>query len=367
MTDAEASIGFSIFPGIGPVRYRLLVDYFGSAIASWNASLGKLKETGLGDMLAEKFDRFRKETSIPSYISSLRDAHITPIIIGDSHYPKQLAAISDPPIVLYVKGHRGKELVNWDRAIGVVGTRKMTEYGRQMTEYIVRDLVSAGCPIISGMAYGIDAVAHETAISMHGATVAVLGCGVDIIAPSSNYRIYHTLSDTPGAGAVLSEMPLGLRPGKGLFPARNRIISGLSRGVVVIEGAEDSGALITARYAAEQGRDVFAVPGDVRSPTSRGVNALLKNGATLIESGADILAAYSIPVRPSRATISVPESLSPVGKAIFTHIEAHGPTSVDELIRVLGYPSSDILSEISLLEISGSVRDHGEKVYGIVT
>lgn len=363
--DSEASIGFSVFPGIGPMRYRLLVGYFGSAAAAWNASLIQLKETGMGDVLAEKFDRFKKEFSLSSYMALLRDAQVVPIVTGSPHYPKQLAAISDPPIVLYTKGHRGKEPINWNRAIGVVGTRKMTEYGRQMTEKIVQNLVDAGCPIISGMAYGIDAVAHETAMRMQGVTVAVLGCGADIIAPSSNYRIYHTLSDTPGAGAVLSEMPLGLKPGKGLFPARNRIISGLSRGVVVVEGAEDSGALITARYAAEQGRDVFAVPGDVRSPTSRGVNSLLKNGATLIENGSDILAAFSIPSISPRATIESSHVVSALGKHIMAYLDEHGPTGIDTLIQNLGFSSSDVLSEISLLEISGSVRDHGGKVYGI--
>jgi len=218
----------------------------------------------------------------------MQKEHIGALTIDDARYPKLLKEISDPPFFLYVKGKRTDAPIDMDKTIAIVGTRKATAYGISMTKQFVRDLVRVGFTIISGMAYGIDAVAHETAIACGGKTIAVLGCGVDICAPYSNAHIYRKLS-YEGCGAVVSEMPLGLRPEKGLFVARNRIISGLSLGVVVIEGEKDSGTLITARNAGEQGRDVFAVPGPVTSSTSRGPASLLKNGAILVESAHDIL------------------------------------------------------------------------------
>ena len=218
----------------------------------------------------------------------MQKEHIGALTIDDARYPKLLKEISDPPFFLYVKGKRTDAPIDMDKTIAIVGTRKATAYGISMTKQFVRDLVRVGFTIISGMAYGIDAVAHETTIACGGKTIAVLGCGVDICAPYSNVHIYRKLS-CEGFGAVVSEMPLGLRPEKGLFIARNRIISGLSRGVVVIEGEKDSGTLITARNAGEQGRDVFAVPGPVTSETSHGPAALLKSGAILAESVHDIL------------------------------------------------------------------------------
>jgi DNA processing protein len=208
-------------------------------------------------------------------------------------YPKLLKEISDAPIVLYGKGKKGEEPIDMERTIAVVGTRHPTEYGIEVTTQIVTDLVASGCTIVSGMAYGIDAVAHETAINHHGKTIAVLGCGVDICAPAANMHIYKKLTEE-GYGAVVSEMPIGVRPSKGVFPARNRIISGLSRGVLVVEGANDSGTLITARNAGEQGRDVFAVPGPITSEMSKGPARLLKDGAQLTESADDILSSLGL-------------------------------------------------------------------------
>lgn len=207
------------------------------------------------------------------------------VTVSDPKYPRLLKEIPDPPKILYVRGVGSK--INLEKTIAVVGTRNITAYGMQMTKKIVTGLVRQGFTIVSGLAYGVDAVAHEAALDAGGKTIAVLGCGIDIIAPKANTEIYWRIAK--GGGAIVSEMPLGVLPDKKRFVTRNRIISGLSLGVVVIEGAQKSGTLITARYAAEQGREVFAVPGPVTSVYSAASSYLLKNGAKLVESASDII------------------------------------------------------------------------------
>jgi len=213
------------------------------------------------------------------------DEETAALTIDNPKYPRLLKEISDPPNILYVRGKGSK--INLEKTIAVVGTRQVTPYGREMTRRLVTDLVHRGYTIVSGLAYGVDAAAHEAAIAAGGKTIAVLGCGIDIIAPRGNTDLYWRI--VRGHGAVVSEIPPGIRPDKRRFVTRNRIISGLSLGVVVIEGTEHSGTLITAKYAAEQGREVFAVPGPVTSTFSRAAAILLKNGAKLVESASDII------------------------------------------------------------------------------
>jgi len=277
MTDEKRYwVAFSVFPGIGPVRFRLLLEHFGSAKKAWGAPL------------SNTFVDFRKKFDIDEYLEKLEHLHVSVLTPSDSKYPKLLKEISDPPFLLYIRGKNTGEPINLDKTIAVVGTRNITPYGQEVTRRLVAGLVAHGFTIVSGMAYGVDAVAHQAAIDAGGKTIAVLGCGIDIIAPPSNARLYREIGEE-GHGAIVSEMPLGLKPDKGMFVARNRIISGLSLGVVVTEGAGDSGALITARNAGEQGREVFAVPGPITSPYSRGPAQLIKKGATLVESVEDIL------------------------------------------------------------------------------
>ena len=279
-------VGFSRFPGIGPVRFTLLYGYFGSARAAWQAPVSVLKQIKLGDTLVEQFAAFRKTADPQGYLEALNKLHVIALSIQDPKYPRLLKEISDPPFVLYVLGKKSGAPVNLERTIAVVGTRHITPYGKEVTQRLVSSLVGYGMTIVSGMAYGVDAAAHWAALDADGKTIAVLGCGIDIIAPSSNARLYQSIAG--GGGAIVTEMPLGHRPQKGLFPARNRIISGLSLGTLVIEGASDSGALITARNSAEQGREVFAVPGPITSPYSRATAKLIKNGTKLVESAEDI-------------------------------------------------------------------------------
>ncbi len=269
-------VAFSVFPGIGPVRFQRLLDTFGTAKAAWEAPL------------SDKFIHFKKTFNIDEYLEKLGHLHVSVLTLSDPKYPKLLKEISDPPFLLYIRGKNTGEPINLDKTIAVVGTRNITPYGQEVTRKLVTGLVAHGFTIVSGMAYGVDAVAHQAAIDAGGKTIAVLGCGIDIIAPPSNATLYRAIGEE-GHGAIVSEMPLTQRPGKGLFVARNRIISGLSMGVVVIEGTDSSGALITARNAGEQGREVFAVPGPITSLYSKGPARLIKQGAKLVERVEDIL------------------------------------------------------------------------------
>lgn len=366
IAEQEYWLAFSVFPGIGPVRFGLLREYFGTAKAAWESSVSDLRNTGLGERLVLSFETFRREFDIGAYKKKLNELHVTPLTLDDSRYPKRLHEISDAPIVLYVRGTGTK--INLEKTIAIVGTRKITPYGTEITKTLASDLSFAGMTIVSGLAYGVDAVAHQSAIDAGGKTIAVLGCGIDIIAPVSNARLYHDIAN--GHGAIVSEMPLGLRPGKGLFPARNRIISGLSLGVVVTEGADDSGALITARYALDQGREVFAVPGPVTSPYSKGPSKLIKNGAKLVESAQDILEelhmdsmAYAVRSQQKRVS-TIASSLTKDEKIIVEYL-IDRRASIDELVRATQLTIQVVASTLTSLEIQAIVKDFGEKEYGL--
>ena len=358
-------IAFSVFPGIGPVRFSLLVRYFGSAKSAWNASENSLRAIRLGNALVDQFLSFRRTFDPGAYCEELAKQRIRTVTLDDPRYPKRLKDISDAPFLLYVKSMPGQEKLNLDRTIAVVGTRSITRYGDSVTRTIVTGLVSHGFTIVSGMALGVDAVAHQTALDTGGKTIAVLGCGIDIIAPPGNARLYRAIGQE-GGGAIISEMPLGLRPNKGLFPARNRIISGLSLGVVVTEGANDSGSLITARNAAEQGRDVFAIPGPITSPYSQGPAKLIKQGAKLVERVEDILEELNIrgqgPSNAGNLTRYAPETDGE--KKILSCIQKE-PLHVNDIVRETGLTMANVSAIITILEMNHVIRDNGDKMYTI--
>lgn len=361
--DTAYFVAFSLFPGIGPVRFKLLYDYFGSAKAAWEAPLSELKAIKLGDRLSEQLVYFRKTLDIASYFSQLEKLHVVPLTIMDAKYPALLREIPDAPFVLYVLGKKREHPLHLERTIAVVGARRMSPYGREVTERFVTELVSEGFTIVSGMAYGIDAAAHWAAIHAGGGTIAVLGCGIDIIAPPGNARLYQEIAG--GGGAIVSEMPLGHKPLKGLFPARNRIISGLSLGTLVIEGADDSGALITARNAAEQGREVFAVPGPITSALSRAPARLIKNGATLVESVDDILEVLGM--KKSAAESAQKRRIgSTKEEQMILDTLSETRRQIDDLVRLTGLTAQNVAAILTILEIRGLVRDYGENVFGLV-
>lgn len=351
-------LGFSAFPGIGPLRFRLLLDYFKTAKAAWKAPVSELSRIGLGSQLIQKFDDFRKEFDPLEYAKRAKELDVSIVTLSDEKYPKLLKQIPDAPFLLYVKGKKIDPKA-WDlgKTIAIVGTRKITSYGREITHSLTQDLVMSGFTIVSGLAVGVDAVAHKTAIDAGGKTIAVLGCGVDCCNPSSNQFLYDQIID--GNGIVVSEFPLSRRAEKGFFPARNRIVSGLSLGTVVTEGAEDSGALITARFAAEQGREVFAVPGPITSLYSSAPIKLIKDGARLVTSVSDILDEFNMPSSyngsKSRARY---QSDNPEEQSVIRLLSREN-MQIDDIIRALGWEKGKAASILSLLEIKGILANDG--------
>ncbi|MCL4338931.1 DNA-processing protein DprA [Patescibacteria group bacterium] len=358
-------LGFSAFPGIGPLRFALLLKFFKTAQKAWEAKREKLLEIGLGEKLTESFCAFRMSFSLKDYIELLNKKSIRVLTLKDSTYPKLLKEIAAAPFVLYIRTD-GEIAFDDERNIAVVGTRKITSYGREVTARLTRDLVAFGCTIVSGMAYGVDTVAHHTAIESGGRTIAVLGCGVDVIHPQSNTPLYWNI--VRKYGMVISEFPAGQYASKGLFPARNRIISGLSRGVLVTEGAEDSGALITARCAVEQGREVFAIPGPITSSLSAGPAKLLKQGAKLVAKVEDILEELNIRNMQINKLSNRQMDESMIELSIeerkILEILQNENMHFDEIIRRTGLESAKLGGLLTVLEMKGIVKNFGAGMFG---
>lgn len=359
MEEKKYYLGFSAFSGIGPVKFKTLLNEFGSAKNIWQVSFNDLSKI-VGDNLAQRFDKFRNNFSLIDYEKKLIDKKVWFLCLNDKDYPKLLKEIPNPPIVLYGKG---KLPVN-DRIIAVVGARKTTQYGREVTRIITEELVQNGFIIVSGLALGVDAVAAMATIEQGGKTIAVLGSGVDMCHPSTNIGIYNSI--VKNSGSVISEAPLGQTPTKGLFPARNRIIAGLSLGVLVTEGEEDSGSLITADYAFKFNRKVFAVPGPINSRFSKGPYKLIQKGATLVTSVEDVLEEFKIPAslggQRSKVKATTQNSkfknLTKEENLIMSLLENES-LHFDEIVRRLKLEPSIIGGTLSLLEVKGLINNNG--------
>src|SRR5260221_13488329 len=285
-------IAFSRVLGIGPVRFKQLLDFFhGDAAAAWHASSKELAQAGLDQKVIEGFLEQRSRIIPEQELEKLERLRIHVITWKDQAYPTLLKEIDHTPPVLYIAG----TLSEADRfALAVVGTRKASVYGRQVTERFATELAKGEVTVVSGLALGIDTIAHTAALDAGGRTVAVMGNGLDLIYPSSNHNLARRIVES-GQGALVTEFPLGVKPDGKNFPARNRIISGLSLGVLVTEAPQPSGSLITANFALEQGREVFAVPGNILSSGSAGVNKLIQDGgARLVTNINDILEVLNI-------------------------------------------------------------------------
>ncbi len=346
-------LGFSQFPGVGPGRFRQLLAYFGTAKTAWGASLPELKASKLGDVLSEAFVDFRRRFSLVGYEKALAQKQVTYLTLQDSSYPMLLKEIKNPPFVLFVRGNADilrASLV--PPTIGIVGTRKITDYGQHVTELITTELVAKGCIIVSGLAFGVDAVAHQTTIDCGGKTIAVLGCGIDCCSPRENQALYDQI--IASGGAIVSEYGLGFAPTKGSFPSRNRIIAGLSQGVVVTEGAANSGALYTANDAFASGRKVFAVPGSVTSSLSQGPFQLLKQGAVLVSNGHEVLAELGI------TSLPVPQNERPKGdtpdEQKIIDLLLNEKQHIDELVRKSSIAYAKLSGILSLMELKGIVK-----------
>ncbi|MFN8483069.1 MAG: DNA-processing protein DprA [Anaerolineae bacterium] len=354
--DLRYWIGFNRVSGIGPVRLRALQDYFGELGAAWRADPESLRAAGLDARLAEAVTRLRAHVDLDAELEKVERAGITLLTLDSPDYPRLLRQITGAPPLLYVKG----ALTTEDEfAVAVVGTRGSTPYGRAVTERLSAELAQHNVTIVSGLAVGIDTVAHHAALQAGGRTVAVLGCGLDIAYPASNKALAERIA---GQGALISEHPLGTRPDAHHFPARNRIVSGLALGVLVTEAGESSGALITARMAAEQGRDVFAVPGRITEARSAGANALIQNGAKLVTSVRDIVEELNLRTVVEQRTVQLALPEDETERALIAFLSAD-PVHIDELRRAADLPMPVVSATLALLEVKGLVRQVGGMNY----
>ena len=337
--------------GLGPRKIKLLTQHFGSAEAVLAAARDELLtvET-VGPSLA-KAVLSAKESDWPAQEARRAERLNVQIVpLEDERYPESLKAVYDPPPVLYVRG----ALPARPKAVGIVGTRDASEYALQLTAQLARDLAAAGVTVVSGLALGVDSAAHRGAVSVGGGqTVAVLGSGVDVVYPRQNQGLAKIIAS--GHGAVVSEYPLGTGPRASNFPGRNRIINGLSSGVIVVEAGVKSGALITADYALEEGRTVFAVPGRVGDPRSQGTLNLLKQGAVLVQDAGDILNELGWDT-PSTATQSPRPNLPPAQQAVFDAVVKLETPLFDDLIAAVGVSAAELKTLLTMLELGGFVK-----------
>lgn len=348
--------------GLGCVSFKKLAAQFGDPTKAFAASKSELE--AVEDLRAEAIDglmHFDQWAEVENELKRVRAAGVTLIPFSDANYPARLRTIADPPPVLYVKG----ELRADDsRAVAIVGSRSASDYGRRVARDLARGLASTGFTVVSGMARGIDGMAHETAINCGGRTIAILGSGVERAYPPEHDKLYQRISDQ---GAVLSELPIGTRPMAFNFPARNRLISGVSLGVVVVEATEKSGSLITASLAVDQGREVFAVPGEAGASRSRGAHRLIRQGAKLVENVEDILEEIAPQLlhrggAANPAPLTLPQNAGAEARKIFALLEA-GSLQIDEVIERSGLVAQRVLEILLDLELQGYVQQLAGKRY----
>ncbi len=360
MTRNNASyfVAFSHCMGIGPLRFDRLLNHFKDVDKAYNASQKELRKL-FGRVLTDKFIQFRNEFNIEEKLEEFKNKRIVVLTREDRRFPRPLKEISDSPICLYVKGDIDDFDFEKHYLFAVVGTRKPTSYGVNIARKLTYELAFAGFTIVSGLALGIDAAAHTAALDAKAKTIAILGCGVDIAHPPSNKYLYDKIIQT--GGLIISEFPPGMISLKGLFIARNRLISGLSRGILVVEGAKDSGALTTARFGAEQGKEVFAVPGPITSEMSEAPNLLLKEGVRMVTSIDDILQELQIKIIPKQKK-HFENSLTKDQTKII-ELLSQEPKSTDEISFATKISTSVILQTLSTLEMSGVVEKNSEGKY----
>lgn len=355
------TLAFSV-SNLGPKTFQKAISEFGSSEKAWQAGKREFAAIGIALKTYETFDAFRSSFNIAKYTWQLEKQSVRFVSFFDKLYPESLRKIENPPIGLFAKGN--VKLLDpshsFGMTIGAVGTRKVTQYGRDVTEFLVEDLVKSGACIVSGLALGVDAIAHRTTIQNNGGAIAVLACGVDCCTPSENYSLY--LDILKKNGLIVSEYPLSLPPNKGTFLARNRIVAALSDGLLITEAAEGSGSLITADYALKFGKKVFAVPGPITSKMSDGSLKLLKNGAKLVSNVEDIFEELSIENRVLRKKEKIKNlKLSKEEGKIVLLLENEEMT-IDELSKNLKLPVSKIFIAISNLELKGIVKNSGGKI-----
>lgn len=357
-SDAELKywLGFNYVSGIGPAKIQALLGYFDSLAAAWQASESQLRDIGFDSRAIESLREARQTFDLDRYVRQVETSGARAITWNSPDYPNLLKQIPAAPPLIFVRG--GFEPADqW--AVAVVGTRRLSAYGRLMTRDLVTGLAQNGITVVSGLARGIDGVAHQAALDAGGRTIAVMGCGIDKVYPPEHRDLAHAIVDH---GALVTDFPLGTEPSSANFPARNRLISGLSLGVLVVEAGEKSGALITSRFALEQDRDVFAVPGNINSPVSVGANRLIQQGAKLVMGVEDILEEMNLRMVGERAVAQVALAETAEEAALLGQLSSQ-PTHVDELGRLTGLPSSLVSSTLTIMELKGYVQQVGGMNY----
>ena len=367
MTEQEAMVVLSAMPGFGSVRIRRLIEYFGSA-----GNVLKVKERDLqaSEILSrnaiEKFFEFDRDNFLQSEYNLIQQNDVAVVTIFDESYPVALRSIYDPPLVLYVKGRLP---VDQGLAVGIVGSRNASMYGLNIAEKFAGQLAELGITVVSGLAKGIDAAAHRGCLRTGGQTVAVVGCGLTHIYPPQNKDLFAQIGEK---GAIISEFPMAMPPISFNFPARNRIISGLSLAILVVEASLKSGALITSHFALEHGRDVFAVPGKIDHPNSQGVNQLIKQGAKLVTCFEDIVQELEPQLRRNLAVPKVPAdvlvedlSVQEFNEQEMSVVSAlsQEPVYIDDVVHQSGQPSGQVANILLKLEFRKCVKQLQGKYY----
>jgi DNA processing protein len=365
MTDKLPWLGLRSIPGVGLVLGQRLVQRFGTAAAVFGASAQDLVAIkGITPAIAQAIVGFRAWDRLEEHLTRLTDYGAEMITQHDPRFPARLKEVPYPPLFLFVKGTLAPED---GRAVAMVGTRGPSYYGLKIARRLAGALSSRGVTVVSGLARGIDTAAHQGTLEMGGRTLAVLGCGLDVVYPPENRKLYQEI---PAQGALITEFPLGTPPEARNFPIRNRIISGLAAGVVVIEAGVASGTTITVRYALDQGREVFAVPGPIDSPTSAGPHRLIQEGAKLVQDVEDIL--QELPaLQPAPGARSRPAAINRVAEAPtgslpedpLLSLLGSEPVQLEELTQASPLPIKDILSRLTLLELQGLVKELPGKCY----
>lgn len=357
MSDLKYWLGFNAVSGIGPAKIQALLGYFGDLEPAWRATESQLRDIGFDVRAIESLRETRQTLDLDRLAGQVEanGAHV--LTWNDSDYPALLRQIPAAPPVIFVRGSF-EPVDQW--AVAIVGTRRLSAYGRLVAHDLATGLARNGITIVSGLARGIDGVAHRAALEADGRTIGVMGCGIDRVYPPEHRDLAHAI--VAGRGAIVTDFPMGTEPSSANFPARNRLISGLSLGVLVIEAGERSGALITARFALEQDREVFAVPGNINSPVSVGANRLIQQGAKLVTGIEDILEELNLRMAGEQAAAQVVLPESAEEAALLSQLSTQ-PLHVDDLGRLTGMPSYLISSTLTMMELKGMVQQVGGMNY----
>ncbi len=361
MSEHKYWLGFSLVPEIGTKRILNLLNKFGTLSSAWKANEAQLHQAGLEKQPITNLLHFRQKLDLERELARIELVKARLIPLVDADYPSLLKQIADPPPVLYV---RGTLTLQDERALCIVGTRKASPAGRDTARHIAQHLAKQDLTIISGLAQGIDEAAHRGALEGGGRTIAVSACGIQAIYPEQNLELAHQIIES---GAVITEFPIGTPPLRNNFPRRNRLMSGMALGVLVVEAPEKSGALITAGVAAEQGRDVFAIPGNILNPASSGTNRLIQDGAKLVMGVEDILNELNI-AYTSVQTKTVTETISPANDNEAKILKFLGADAIhiDEIVRQSGLAVPIVSSTLTILELKGLAQMVGAMQYSLI-